>query len=68
MRNIVFETQVEYPIKLIQTGIDSFTVVYGQQVTKGLSYVEAAKELGCCIMHGATCQGKIESNLELLTA
>lgn len=43
--------ELEYPIKLYQTGKDSFTVVYGQQSGNGLNRDQAAMELGTAIMH-----------------
>lgn len=39
-------TGLAFPIKLFQTGIDSFTVQYGAQVRKGLPYPKAALEYG----------------------
>ena len=48
-------------IKLIQTGVDSFTVVYGLQTKKSLRYVAAATELGACIMHALACDGKLDN-------
>jgi hypothetical protein len=46
-----------YPIQLIQTGKERFTVVYGLQRDTGLSYGEAARKLGEAIMHKAACDG-----------
>ncbi len=48
-------------IDLIQTGRNRFTVRYGLQVKKDLTYSMAAKELGSCIMHAAACEGKLSS-------
>ena len=50
-----------FPIRLIQTGIDRFTVQYGLQVKKGLAYGEAAYELGGCIMHALACEEKLDN-------
>ena len=50
-----------YPIKLEQTGIDSFTVTYGKQVKARMTYGTAAWELGSCIMHAAACEGKLDN-------
>jgi len=46
-------------ITLTQQGVNSFTVTYGLQVKKGLSWRGAATELGSCIMHAAACEGKL---------
>lgn len=50
-----------FPIKLEQTGKNSFTVTYGLQVKSRLAYGAAAAELGECIMHALACEGKIEN-------
>lgn len=49
------------PVKLYQTGIDCFTVTYGKQVKSGLTYNDAACELGDCIMHALACNGKLDN-------
>lgn len=48
-------------VRLIQTGKDRFTVVYGKQVKQGLSYGEAAAEYGACIMHSLACDGMLDN-------
>lgn len=44
-------------IHLIQTAKDCFTVIYFLQVKTDLNYVQAAEELGLCIMHQSACNG-----------
>lgn len=44
-------------IHLIQNSKSNFTVIYFLQVNSGLDYVQAAKELGLCIMHQSACNG-----------
>lgn len=62
----VFETTIAgYDITLIQRGEDVFSVIYGKQRENGLSYAEAAKELGQCIMHALACEGKLENESEV---
>ena len=39
-----------------------FTVQYGEQIKPILTYAEAAKELGDCLMHQAVCDGLILIN------
>lgn len=50
-----------FPISLIQTGKDRFTVVYGKQTKKRLSYAQAAEEYGAAIMHALACDGKLDN-------
>lgn len=56
---IVFETTIGYEIKLHQVVEDSFCVTYGKQTSVGLTYSQAAQELGECIMHALACEGKL---------
>jgi len=53
-----------FPVSLIQTGRDRFTVTYGKQVKAGLTYGEAANELGGCIMHALACESKLDSRMK----
>jgi hypothetical protein len=70
MRKILNREQVcasffeknQWPIRLLQSSPDNFTVVYGKQVTKGLTYGAAASELGSCIMHFLACEGKLDNS------
>lgn len=56
MANIVFGS-----VSMTQTGFDKFTVTYGLHVKKGLDYAQAAKEFGECVMHDASCYGRIDN-------
>jgi hypothetical protein len=38
-----------------------FTVTYGKQVTRGLTYKQAADELGSSIMHALACNGMVDN-------
>ena len=61
-RKLVYEvSDLDYPVRLIQTGVDSFTVTYGMDITKNLNYQQAAAAYGGCIMHSATCVGKLNT-------
>jgi hypothetical protein len=51
----------QWPIRLIQKGIDRFSVIYGKSVKNNLSYSQAALEYGSCIMHALTCLGKLDN-------
>lgn len=51
--------ELEYPVRLEQTGRNKFNVVYGLQVKEGLTYEQAALELGSCIMHALACASKL---------
>lgn len=58
---ICFEMNAAFDIRLIQTGVDRFSVQYGKQFKDGLNYGAAAKELGECLMHGLACEGKLDN-------
>lgn len=49
-------------VSLQQRGQDNFLVRYGRQIKAGLTYTEAAKELGACLMHQAACDGKLDNS------
>lgn len=38
-----------------------FAISYGAQYKTGMTYAEAAAELGECLMHAATCAGLMDS-------
>lgn len=58
-----FKTSVAgFPVILRQQGPDDFTVRYGQQVKEHLTYAQAARELGSCLMHGLACEGKLDNS------
>lgn len=62
MKNLCFEeSNGSYPVRLIQTGFDAFTVSYGLQVKRGLNYADAAAELGTCLMHLCACEGRLDN-------
>ena len=50
-----------FPIRLEQDGVNRFTVVYGRQVKRDLSYAQAATELGECIMHALACDSRLDN-------
>lgn len=37
-----------------------FAVIYGLQIKTGLSYAQAAAELGACFLHVLQCEGKLD--------
>ena len=53
-----------FGIRLIQNGLDRFNVVYGMQCRDNLTYAEAARELGECIMHALACDGAIDNRTQ----
>jgi hypothetical protein len=61
MRHLItvhaFESQ--YAVELWQTGKGRFSVEYGADIRHSLSYAQAAKEFGLCVMHAAACAGEI---------
>jgi hypothetical protein len=44
-----------------KTNPKRFKVTYGLQVKAGLTYAQAAKELGECLMHALANEGKIDN-------
>lgn len=55
-------SQVGFPIRLYQYSSGRFSVVYGSETHDGLTYSEAAKELGLCIFHALACIGRITNS------
>jgi hypothetical protein len=53
--------ELGWPIRLIQNGVDRFTVEYGKQIDAGLTYGEAAAKYGQAIMHALACEGKLDN-------
>jgi hypothetical protein len=62
MKTIYTTSNFDFQIEVKQSKNSRFTVIYGQQIKRGLSYEEAAKELGECIFHALACQGKLEDD------
>jgi hypothetical protein len=50
-----------YPITLEQLRPDCFRVSYGLQVRSGLTYAQAAMELGSVVMHLLACEGRLDN-------
>lgn len=50
-------------IELKQHGRNKFSVRYGLQLKTGLTYSEAARELGACLMHDAACESKLDNRM-----
>lgn len=48
-------------IELRQQGRNRFSVRYGLQLHAGLTYSEAAADLGSCIMHMQACDGLLDN-------
>jgi hypothetical protein len=44
-----------------QAANGEFSVKYGKQVRKNLSYEQAAKEFGECYFHALACQGNLNN-------
>lgn len=51
-------------VKLEQNSKKLFTVTYGLQVNKNLSYNAACQELGTCLMHQAACNNLLDNSGE----
>ena len=62
---LCFQTEVAgYPVTLHQSGRDAFRVTYGLQIRDGLTYGQAANELGMCLLHGLACEGKVKGKVK----
>lgn len=62
MRTCIKITDLEFPIKLEQhETMKLFCVTYGQQVSDGLTYEQAAAELGESILHALACAGRLDN-------
>jgi hypothetical protein len=57
----ICDRRVDLAVSLMQIGVDKFTVTYGSETTRVLTYVEAAKEYGLCVMHALACEGKLDN-------
>lgn len=62
MKTCLKLNDLAFPIVLKQVGPDNFTVVYGKQVEKGLTYTRAASELGNAIMHALACDDRLDNS------
>lgn len=52
----------DFPVTLARSNkANRFDVVYGADVSKGLTYAEAAKAYGECVFHSLACAGKLEA-------
>lgn len=60
---LCFHREGAFPIKLEQSEGRGklFRVTYGAQVHDGLTYLQAAKELGSCLMHCLACEDKLDN-------
>jgi len=58
--NINIANISEYGITLSQGATDDFTVTYGNESRDGMTYREAAAELGNCIFHALACEGRLD--------
>lgn len=52
-----------YPIVLSQQGRDRFTVQYGKQIDKQLTYEQACTALGQAIMHKLSCDEVVDNRM-----
>lgn len=59
MKIVFSEVIAGFVIELAAKG-KKFRVTYGLEVKEELTYAQAAKTLGECILHALTCGGKIQ--------
>jgi len=61
MKTILTIRDYDFPIVLESNRkCTQFRVTYGQQVRGNLTYSQAAKELGECLMHAIACTGALD--------
>jgi predicted SAM-dependent methyltransferase len=63
--DVLYEvTTLVFPLQLVtcatRSKLNRFGVIYHKHVKLHLTYAEAAKEFGECLMHNLTCDGKLE--------
>jgi len=54
-------TDLAFPVTVVQTAKNRFTVTYGKQVKAGLSYSAAAREFGLCVFHALACDSQLDN-------
>lgn len=64
-RRVVFPTEHQFDVVLVQTSECLFRVEYGADIRDNLTYEEAAMNLGSCLMHARCCNGEIENECSL---
>lgn len=65
MTKLVYEiTDLDFPLQLWRESEDLFRVVYGKHIKDSLTYSQAAKEFGECLMHNLTCAGRLDTFTE----
>ena len=61
MKTLFTLSTLAFPIALAKDG-GRYVVAYGRQLKKGLTYDQAALELGAAIMHALACDGQLVDN------
>lgn len=56
MRTVVYSQNADIPVELKCYSDETFVVRYGKQASERLSYEEAGKELGLCLLHSLACK------------
>lgn len=60
MKTLFTLSTLAFPIALAKDG-GRYVVAYGRQLKKGLTYDQAALELGAAIMHALACDGRLDN-------
>lgn len=63
MKTCIRLESLAWPVTLTQSGAGGklFTVTYGAQVERGLTYSEACKSFGKCVFHALACEGLLDN-------
>lgn len=59
-----WKSQIGFDVSLWQRGPDDFGVRYGKQWRPNLTYAQAAKELGQCLMHAMACESMLDNRTQ----
>jgi hypothetical protein len=64
MITVINLENLAFPLKVEQGQNNLFTVTYGTQTKRGLSYEKAAQEFGECMFHALACEGTLRNKVK----
>lgn len=62
MKTCIKLVNLAFPVVVTQAANRKFTVQYGLQIKRGLSYEAAAREFGYCVFHALACDSKLDNS------
>lgn len=60
--NSLYDIKLEQSESIDHREAGNFRVTYGKQTLTNLTYRDAAKELGECLMHALACEGLLDND------